>query len=244
MKTKTHAILAISACCGLMVAACGTPKTQVGKSGKTGAATGALAGLVFGGSVSDMVAGATVGGLAGAAVGSAKAKEQERQAQTAIAEEESRRRLAMEQEAMRRAELQVQYEQRIRAERQRLETAAASSTGAGENWLSDPEMLERAFGKDSVAGLYALRDCQHDKAIVAAAAAENSSVASHQLASVWLRAMVAVDLNRETSARAAYAQLVTIDPEVLSIEDARAATEEAMQAVRQDRSSLGIVCST
>ena len=244
MIIRIQPVVAILIAGSMLVAGCGTPKTQVGRSGKTGAATGALAGLVFGGSVTDMVTGAAVGGLAGAAVGSAKANEEEQRARTSLAEEESRRRLAMEQEAMRRAELQVQYEERIRAERQRLEIATASGAASDGNWLSDPEMLERAFGKDNVAGLYALRDCQHDKAIVAAAAAENSSTASHQLASVWLRAMVAADLDRETSARAAYGQLVTIDPEVMSIDDARQETEAAMAVVREDRQTMGIVCTS
>ena len=128
MTSNSQVIVICTLCAGLLVAACGTPQTQVGKSGKSGATAGALAGLVFGGSLSDVVTGAAIGGLAGAAVGSAKSKEQQNVARTELAAQESRQRLAMEQEAQRRAELQVQYEQRLRTERQNLEAATASSS--------------------------------------------------------------------------------------------------------------------
>ena len=191
MRIKNAVAMAISI---VLVVACGTPQTQVGRSAKTGAGVGALAGLVFGGDFEDVIAGAAIGGLGGAAVGSAKASEQQQVARTQIAQQEAnerdrreRERLAMEQDAQARAEAQVQYEQRLRVERERLiaEQQSASASGTlDSNWLADPDMLVRAFGEDNVTGLYALRDCQHDKAIVAASAAENSTNASYQLTSV------------------------------------------------------------
>lgn len=248
--TLTKVSIAISAIVILAaLVACGTPETQVGKSAKTGASVGALAGLVFGGSLSDVAAGAAIGGLGGAAVGSVKAAEQEDAARTEIARQEAAanqrredQRLAMEQEMQMRAAKQAEYEQRLREERAKLAAQQGSTASSDDNWLSDPEMLERAFGQDSVAGLYALRDCNHDKAIIAASAAENSTVASHQLASVWLRAMVAADLNRSVSANTAYRQLVTIDPDVRSTAEAKKYTAEAVEAVHADREALGLVC--
>jgi hypothetical protein len=251
MKTRIAVLMTMLF---VLVAACGTPQTQVGRSAKTGAGIGALAGLVFGGDLSDVVAGAAIGGLGGAAVGSAKSSEQQDAARTEIARQEAtanarreNERLAMEQDAQARAAAQVEYEQRLRVERERLvaEQQSASADGAIDaNWLADPEMLVRAFGEDNVTGLYALRDCQHDTAIIAASAAENSTNASYQLTSVWLRAMVAVDLNRTVSANTAYRQLIVVDPEVLTMEEAESAAVDALAAVRADRAASGIVCKT
>jgi hypothetical protein len=234
----------------LLLVACGTPETQVGKSAKTGASVGALAGLVFGNSWSDVVAGAAVGGLGGAAVGSAKSAEQEDVARTEIARQDALQRtqrederLAWEREVQARAVAQAEYEQRLRVERERLQNSA-SSAATQSSWLADPDMLLRAFGEDNVTGLYALRDCQHDKAIIAASAAENSPKASYQLTSVWLRAMVAVDLNRTVSADAAFRQLIVIDPDVSTVAEARSSTVDALAEVRADRAASGIVCNS
>jgi hypothetical protein len=234
----------------LLLVACGTPETQVGKSAKTGASVGALAGLVFGNSWSDVVAGAAVGGLGGAAVGSAKSAEQEDVARTEIARQDALQRtqrederLAWEREVQARAVAQAEYEQRLRVERERLQNSA-SSAATQSSWLADPDMLLRAFGEDNVTGLYALRDCQHDKAIIAASAAENSPKASYQLTSVWLRAMVAVDLRRTVSADAAFRQLIVIDPDVSTVAEAKSSTVDALAEVRADRVASGIVCNS
>jgi hypothetical protein len=234
----------------LFLVACGTPETQVGKSAKTGASVGALAGLVFGNSWSDVVAGAAVGGLGGAAVGSAKSAEHEDVARTEIARQDALQRtqrederLALERESQARAVAQAEYEQRLRVERERLQNSAPSAATQS-SWLADPDMLLRAFGEDNVTGLYALRDCQHDKAIIAASAAENSPNASYQLTSVWLRAMVAVDLNRTVSADTAYRQLIIIDPDVSTVAEARSSTVDALAEVRADRAASGMVCKS
>ena len=52
------------------------PKTQTAKSAKTGAIWGGLAGLVFGGNLSDAVEGAVIGGAGGAVYGSVKGNQQ------------------------------------------------------------------------------------------------------------------------------------------------------------------------
>jgi hypothetical protein len=234
----------------LFLVACGTPETQVGKSAKTGASVGALAGLVFGNSWSDVAAGAAIGGLGGAAVGSAKSAEKEDVARTEIARQDALQRtqrederLASEREIQARAVAQAEYEQRLRVERERLQNSV-SSAATQSSWLADPDMLLRAFGEDNVTGLYALRDCQHDKAIIAASAAENSPKASYQLTSVWLRAMVAVDLNRTVSADAAFRQLIVIDPDVSTVAEAKSSTVDALAEVRADRVASGIVCKS
>ena len=50
-------------------------RTQTAQSAKKGAIWGGLAGLVFGGGLSDVVVGAAVGGAGGAAFGHAKERE-------------------------------------------------------------------------------------------------------------------------------------------------------------------------
>ena len=60
MRIKNAVAMAISI---VLVVACGTPQTQVGRSAKTGAGVGALAGLVFGGDLEDVIAGAAIAAI-------------------------------------------------------------------------------------------------------------------------------------------------------------------------------------
>ena len=221
---------------------------QTRDSAATGAGWGALAGLVFGGELSDVVEGAVVGGVAGAVVGSAKAQDQAAVEQARIARAREIReqdRIAYEQEAQRRAMVQADYERRLQDERGRLGLARTGSAQppAKSPLINDPKMLTRAFGEDTVAGLYALRDCRHDYALIAATAGENSTVASHQLAAVWLRAIIALDQNRMNSANATYQYLIEIDPEVSTVDEAHQYAQELLVEVRADRSATAVSCT-
>ncbi len=132
-------------------------------------------------------------------------------------------------------------------ERERLATAQASPASAPtaqDTWVNDADMLKRAFGEDVVTGLYALRDCKHDNALIAATAGENSTVFSHQLAAVWLRAIIALDQNRINSANAAYQYLIEIDPEASTADEAHQFAQELLVEVRAERSAAGRSCST
>lgn len=222
-----HFRLFITGLTSLALASCVTPDTQVGRSSNTGASYGALAGLVFGDDLGDVVEGAAVGGLAGAAVGSAKASEQAAVKTNKILEQESQRRAQLERE-------RLDLEQTI---------AARNKSGEKGSWMDDKDLLTRAFGKDAVDGLLALRDCKHDQATIFASAADNSANASHQLAAVWLRAMIATDARNQNAADTAFARLVELDPEIQSIRNASDETNEALTALRGERRSLGISCS-
>ena len=206
-------------------------KTQTAKSAKRGAGWGALAGLVFGGSLWDVAGGAAVGAAGGAAYGALKSNEQEKRMQTDIAYEESQQRIRLEQER--------NY---ILAEQKRAEMEGQTAVANQSNWMADRDLLNRAFGKDNVDGLFALRDCKHEKADLYAMAGANSDMLSHRLASTWLEAMIAQDRKDTNSAQRAYQQIVVQDETVDNIEQARAETIDALVDVRADRQTMGIQC--
>ena len=147
---KSLLFLTLAVCFSALVYA----ETQTAKSAKTGAGWGALAGLVFGGSVWDMAEGAIVGAAGGAVYGSMKAKEQQKQEQIDISKEEAEQRLRLEEERNRILATTTRQTQTTHQ--------SGESTGGqtGESIMADRALLERAFGADNVEGLYALRDCQ------------------------------------------------------------------------------------
>jgi hypothetical protein len=201
-------------------------KTQTAKSAKRGAGWGALAGLVFGGSVWDVAGGAALGAAGGAVYGNMKGKEREKQIQSDIAYDES--------------------QQRIRLEQERNEILAAQQA-AGKvdtsQWAQDRELLNRAFGKDNVDGLFELRDCKRDRAYMHALAGANSDMLSHRLASVWLEALIAVDAKDSKSAERAYQRLIAQDETVVNIQQAQAETMDLLVEIRAARQNQNIVCA-
>lgn len=205
-------------------------KTQTAKSAKRGAGWGALAGLVFGGSVWDVAEGAVVGAAGGAAYGALKGNEQQKRVQSQIAYEESQQRIRIEQER--------NY---ILAEQKRAELAGQAVVDKT-NWMADRELLNRAFGKDNVDGLFELRACQYDKALLHAFAGANSDMLSHRLSSIWLEAMIAQDRKDTATANRAYQRILAQDDTVSSIEQAQEETIDALVDVRADRKNEGIQC--
>jgi len=206
-------------------------QTQTAKSAKRGAGWGALAGLVFGGSLWDVAEGAMVGAAGGAAYGAIKSNEQQKKAQTDIAYAESQQRIRLEQER--------NY---ILAEQKRAELRGQAEVATASNWTSDRDLLNRAFGTDNVNGLFALRDCQHDKARLYALAGANSDMLSHRLAAIWLEGMIAQDQGDNAAAKRAYQQIVVQDGTVVNAEQAQAETIDALVDVRADRKNQGITC--
>ena len=226
--------------CGIALA-----QSHTRASANEGAGWGALAGLVFGGKLEDVVEGAVVGGVAGAVVGSAEAQEAaaRQQAQAARAQQiREQERVAYEQEAQRRAKAQAEYEHRLAMERQNLAAQQQAAQPAQSSAGPDEEMLVRAFGQDTVTGWYALRDCKHNNALIAATAGENASAASHQLAATWLRAIIAFDQKRTNSGNAALQNLIVIDPEISTMEEAEEAAQDLLAELRVERRAAGIRC--
>jgi hypothetical protein len=232
LKTLSSRLLLI-ATLAILVAPVNAQKTQTAKSAKKGAGWGALAGLVFGDSLWDVAGGAMVGAAGGAAYGAVKGNEQQKQMQNDIALSESRQRMRLEQER--------NY---ILAEQKRAEMEGQAQVATQANWMADRDLLNRAFGKDNVDGLFELRDCHHDKAFLHALAGANSDMLSHRLASIWLEAMIAQDRKDKASADRAYQQIVVQDQTVANLEQAQAETIDALIDVRADRQNAGIQCSS
>ena len=206
-------------------------QTQTARSAKKGAGWGALAGLVFGGSLWDVAGGALVGAAGGAAYGAAKGNEQQKQLQNDIAYAESEQRIRLEQER-----------NWILADQKRAEMAGTTTAVNQTNWMADRDLLNRAFGNDNVDGLFALRDCQHEKALLYAMAGANSDMLSHRLASSWLEAMIALDQKDSKTAHRAYQQVVAQDDSVANVEQAKEETTDALVDVRADRKNMGMTC--
>jgi hypothetical protein len=249
LNAKRSTRIAVIAAVSMIAFDLAVAQSQTSQSAKTGAGWGALAGLVFGGSLSDVVEGAVVGGVGGAVVGSSKGREQaaREEAQIARAREiRERERDDIEQETQRRAMAQAEYERRLDIERQQFATqaAVAQQTASAAPTVPDDAMLIRAFGQDTVTGWYALRDCKHDYALIAATAGENANAVSHQLAAVWLRAIIALDQKRANSANAALQSAVEIDPDVSTLADAQREAQELLTELRVDRRSAGVTCGT
>jgi hypothetical protein len=215
----------------MMLSACSSrskpppaPKTQTASSAKTGAIWGGLAGLVFGGSLSDAVSGAVIGGAGGAVYGSVKANEQ----------------IKKEQNALSRQQLRIEQERNYILQD---EIAASKASQGTYTPQGNEELLTRAFGADNVRSLKALRDCDHRRAQLYAMAGGNSDFLSHRLASVYLEAMIAEDRGDKKSAAAAYRQIVVQDASVATADRARMESLDALTDVRAERRIMGISCS-
>jgi hypothetical protein len=229
-KLRTKAFI-VALSLPLCVANVAAQDTQTARSAKKGAGWGALAGLVFGRSLWDVAGGAMVGAAGGAAYGSLKENERQKQMQTDIAFAESQQRVRLEQER--------NY---ILAQQKSAELQGQTPVATRTNWMEDRSLLNRAFGEDNVNGLFALRDCQHRQADLYALAGANSDMLSHRLAAIWLEAMIAQDRKDSAAAQRAYQQIVVQDDTVVDIEQAKADTIDALVDVRADRQKLGIQC--
>ena len=215
----------------ILAAPAAAQQSQTAKSAKKGAGWGALAGLVFGGSLWDVAEGAAIGAAGGAGYGALKSNEQQKRIQADIAYDESQQRLRLEQER--------NY---ILAEQKRAELEGQTQVATRDNWMADRDLLNRAFGEDNVNGLFALRDCHHEKAQLFALAGANSDMLSHRLAAIWLEGMIAEDRRDGAAAKRAYQQIVVQDQTVVNVEQAQGETIDALVDVRADRKVMGIQC--
>jgi hypothetical protein len=200
------------------------PRTQTAKSAKTGAVWGGLAGLVFGGDLSDVVEGAVIGGAGGAVYGSVKGNQQ----------------LKAENNELARQQLRIEQERNYILQDATVSTKTSQRQQAPQ---ADEQLLIRAFGEDNVRSLTALRDCDHKRAQLYAMAGANSDFLSHRLAAIYLEAMIAEDRGNTNTAAAVYQQIVVQDAGVTSADRARMETLDALTDVRADRRNMGINCS-
>lgn len=261
MNRVSRAVLSIGLCVALGLIALPEP-TEAQYMGK-GAGIGALLGLALGsGNVLDDVAsgaalGAAGGGIANMATGGKKAKRQREadriQAEQARQQAERERYAAQREREMAEQERrwnEMQMSQRERelverehwlAEQERKRSQAAREVSEA---IVERDNAERAIidavGPDVWEGYKALRGCQYERAYALAGVGATSRDRYHQLGSLWLEAMVAVDSRDTSRADAVFQTIVQHDPEIDTVQQASLAADQAVLDMRSERREIGI----
>jgi outer membrane lipoprotein SlyB len=104
-----------------------------------------------------------------------------------------------------------------------------------EEWIA-------AIGQDNTNALDALVDCQHDRAELLAKAGATSENPDFALAGYWLEALVAVDSKDQATAESLFAELVDLDDDVDTVQQASVAADQAILKIRETRSAEEISC--
>ncbi len=244
-KRKIAVLLAIIALAGTVVVA----QNRVGRRAGRGAAMGAVWGLILGGDIDDAIEGAAAGaavGAVGGAIDNSYAKKDRRRYY-----EQQRAQQQAEAQALARAQAEATEAERQRLENERLEleaeklrleeAEAVEIALAGES-LTEERWIE-VVGVDNWNALVALVDCQHNRARLLAQAAATVEDPEYQLASRWVEALIAVDVKDSATSKRAFAQLVDLDGDIDSVQQASIEADKAVLDVRQIRRDEGITCS-
>ena len=199
---------------------------------KKAAGIGALLGLALGGGVWDVAAGAALGAAGGHIAKEAQTSNQNK------AEAKRQHELDMQaakayQESSDHAQDLAVRETRVAALEDKLNytVQVANDTEAA---------FIEAIGDDNWAGYMALRACQYDRANALAGVGAVSSVRDHQVASVWLLAMTAVDRKDSETADIVFEELVNVDTDIDTVQQASLATDKAVLELRSERAAIGI----
>ena len=104
------------------------------------------------------------------------------------------------------------------------------------------QAIINAIGPDAWEGYKALRGCNPERAAALAKVAATSHDEWHQLAGLWLEAMVAVEQRDSATANAVFERIVTDDPEIDTVQQASLATDRALIDMRDERWEIGITC--
>jgi len=104
-----------------------------------------------------------------------------------------------------------------------------------EEWIA-------AIGQDNTNALDALVDCQRDRAVLLAKAGATSDNPDFALAGYWIEALVAVDSQDQAEADGLFSELVDLDDDIDTPQQASVAADQAILQVREARSDEGISC--
>ena len=130
-----------------------------------------------------------------------------------------------------------------RAQQQKqLQQQTATAQKAASDQQAQEQALIRAVGEDNYRGLLALVECEHQRAEALANAGAASSNSNHQLASLWLKALIANDLKQQDRTAELYPQLVSADADIDTEQQASLETDKVLMDVRQERRARGIAC--
>lgn len=99
------------------------------------------------------------------------------------------------------------------------------------------QQYRREYGNESVDAIISLMDNDYERASALASAGETSKDANYRLSAMYVKAMIAVDMEDEAAAEKAYEKLVTFDPEIADVEQAKAETEYLVNELNNLRKS-------
>ena len=218
---------AVTSIAVLILAMSNTSMAQkTGRYAGYGAGIGALVGLVAGGDLGDVAVGAAVGAAGGAATGAySDSKDRER----AAIQEKQRA-----EQAQRRAEAAAKQQAAEAAAAKQQAAAPASPTAA-----ADAELVA-LIGQDNYEAYKALRECQYKRAYALVQVGAVSDNPDHQLAALWLEAVIAGDQGDSARAKTVYPRIVDHDRDIDSAQQASLETDRFMLDVREERRALGM----
>jgi len=218
---------AVTSIAVLILAMSNTSTAQkTGRYAGYGAGIGALVGLVAGGDLGDVAVGAAVGAAGGAATGAySDSKDRER---AAIRDKQRA------EQAQRRAEAAAKQQAAEAAAAKQQAAAPASPTAA-----ADAELVA-LIGQDNYEAYKALRECQYKRAYALVQVGAVSDNPDHQLAALWLEAVIAGDQGDSARAKTVYPRIVDHDRDIDSAQQASLETDRFMLDVREERRALGM----
>jgi len=190
---------------------------KTGRYAGYGAGIGALVGLVAGGDLGDVAVGAAVGAAGGAATG-------------AYSDSKDRERAA------------IQEKQRAEQAQRRAEAAAAkqqAAAPASATETADAELVA-LIGQDNYEAYKAVRECQYKRAYALVQVGAVSDNPDHQLAALWLEAVIAGDQGDSARAKTVYPRIVDHDHDIDSAQQASLEADRFMLEMREERRALGM----
>lgn len=236
----------------LLVVLSGSPGlyAQAGRGAGQGAALGGVLGLVLGGDLWSAAEGAAAGAAVGAVSGAISESNRKRDAERAELErlrsmelqllEQERSRSAeaerrrLEEERLRLAQERVMLEQQMAAER--------AAAGVEPSTPDDEQAWIDAIGEDNYNSAVALLECQHDRAALLAQAGGTSPNHDYRLAGKWMEALIAVDRRDMDNANLLFEELVIVDNDIDSVQQASIEADKAILEFRSIRRDEGITC--
>lgn len=236
-KSVVSVLLLIAVLVALPAISQDKKKGKVGRRAGAGAAAGAIFGLLLGGDLGSAAEGAAVGAGVGAASGAISNSAQKKKERKAELEELQRKEAAREAEGAAAAALAAD-EMAQEAEAASLREIQRQATGLPQ---TDEEWVEEV-GIDNFIALDALTYCEHDRARLLAQAAATSENFDHRLSARWVEALVELDRRNMAEAEAIYADLIPMDDDIDTVQQASLVADQLILELRSVRRDENITC--
>ena len=95
----------------------------------------------------------------------------------------------------------------------------------------------REYGNENVDAVIALLDNDYDRAKALANAGETSKDANHRLSAMYVKALIAADMGDNEDATKSYDKMVTFDPEINDIGQAKEEITVLLEELNKMRNS-------